>query len=411
MNILLLAPMSAEADLNDLDYGRCLETYGAESVWRLDPGQVYREEGMRGLEARVSETVRQGNIATVFYWLGPEFDFRPDFLFGLSDLYRVLVLGDDEYYFDVSHRYYAQCCDLVLTNNPLCERFHLYGIDALFLPNVFRPALFSPGNDVKDIDVSFVGAMRGKTGRHRFASALQQAGIAPQVFGSGTSAGMISQQAVIDVYRRTRVNLNFTGGSSATPLDGHLSINRRVRQVKGRNTKIALCGSFVLSERAPGLERLFDIGREIDVFEGPAELVEKARFYLQHEDVRETMALRAHQRAVRDYDEAAFWPRMLETIRARMRRKRKLRAPALDRSFRRAYAGWRFKYLAFFVMTARWRLFFRELALVTAPSLDWRVAAWSAYYGVADADAQGARLARRLRGWARALLDRRRAVQ
>ena len=152
--------------------------------------------------------------------------------------------------------------------------------------------------------------MRGKVGRDAYVRSLTASGIDLRVYGAGTSAGVVTQPQVIEIYRRSRINLNFTGGSLVTPFDWDLSINRRVRQVKGRCSMIALCGSFVLSEYAPGIERLFHIGKEIDVFHDEDELIEKVRFYLAHEDLREQMAARSYARAVDEYEEAKFGRRL-----------------------------------------------------------------------------------------------------
>ena len=44
----------------------------------------------------------------------------------------------------------------------------------------------------------------------------------------------------------------------------------------------ASAGSLVLAEHSPGLERHFTIGRDIDAFHSPEELIEKIFFYLEH---------------------------------------------------------------------------------------------------------------------------------
>jgi len=367
LSALFLGPDTPEARFNDLDYARCLEQYGEMPVHRLDPDAVYAEYGLSGLERQIRDLVNTRAVSMLFYGLGFEFNFRPEFLSeDLSSVYRVLILGDDEHYFDLSHRYYAQCFDLVLTNNPLCERFHLYGIDCLFLPNVFDAALFSPDRTrTKDIDVSFVGAMNGKVGRQRYANALLRAGVDLRLYGTGTEAGVIPQQEVIEVYRRSRVNLNFTGGNVVTPLDSNPDINERVRQVKGRCGKIALCGSFILSEDAGGIDRLFQPGTEIDVFDSEQELVEKVKRYLHDENRREEMATRAHFRAVAEYDEARFWPRMITLIRERMKlpRGRDLTV-CIDPPFWSAFGAWRMKYVVVFLLTGKLRKLLEELALL-----------------------------------------------
>ncbi|MDT7041664.1 glycosyltransferase [Candidatus Nitronereus thalassa] len=370
MSLLVIGPDGPDARFNDMYHPITLERYSGFSVHRINPELIYREGGYSALEHEVLRSIAIHKIRIVIYALGTEFDFHPEFLENaIGDTFRVLILGDDEHYFDVSHRYYAQCFDLVLTSNPLHERYRLYGIDAMLLPGIYSTAQFNPGEHKgKTIDVSFIGAMRGKVGRVSYAEALKESGVELQLFGSGTEAGVLSREMVAETYRCTRINLNFTGGNITTPLDAHLSINRRVRQVKGRCSMISLCGSFVLSEYAPGLEKLFDIGKEIDVFHDEEELVEKAKYYLQHEDAREKMAARAHIRALEYYDEAKYWARMGRIIEERATEKEKgcsRRLPLyLDSPFWSAFGSWRFKYIVLFLFSGRLGLFFNEIALL-----------------------------------------------
>jgi glycosyl transferase family 1 len=407
MSVLVLVPQTAEAKFSDLDYAQSLGRFGFEAVHRVDPEVLYQEGGISRLEDGILRIIGEHDVEVIFYALGTEFDFRPQFFYDrLAHLYRVLILGDDEHYFDISHRYYAQCFDLVLTNNPLCERFHLYGIDALFLPNVHSAEVFRPTPGMpKEIDVSFIGAMSGKVGRASHAQALSRSGLDLKLFGPGTKAGVLTPSEVIDVYRRSRINLNFTGANFSTPLDSHLSINRRVRQVKGRCNKIAMCGSFVLSEYAPGIERLFDVGREIDVFHDSGELVDKIRFYLSRDQLREEMAARARSRALAQYDEAKFWPGMIGEIRARVaaKRRRRLILPlCVDQSFLSAFGAWRFKYLVIFAFTGKLRLFFGEMLLL----LRTRRLAWPAAVAFAGAGLYSARTRSRPAAWAATIVVR-----
>src|SRR5579859_2421894 len=205
MTYLVLGPDNPDADLIDLQYAECFARFGAGAVNRVDPEAIYRERGMTGLQEHVLDVVRRQGVRIIVYLLGTEFDFPPQFFSrNLRDTYRILILGDDEHYFDVSHRYYAQCFDLVLTTNPLCDRFRLLGIDARFLPTLYDKAVFKPNTSViKDIDISFIGAMLGKAGRENYAKALRAAGLRVNLYGAGTPAGIISREEVIDVYRRS----------------------------------------------------------------------------------------------------------------------------------------------------------------------------------------------------------------
>ena len=408
MNVLVLGPDSEAARFNDLDYARMLAQYGGATVHRLDPTELYRAHGMEGMEAAITRLVDEARIEYLFYGLGTEFDFRPEFLHErLARLYRVLILGDDELYFEVSHRYYAQCFDLVLTNNPLVERFHLYGIEALFLPNVFHPDTFpAPSGGVKSLDISFVGGFQGQIGRLEYCQALTAAGLGLEVYGPGSATGAIELPEVVRVYQQSRINLNFTGVVPDTPLTHDLRITRHVRQIKGRCTKIALCGSFILTEQAPGIERLFVPGREIEVFDSVEELLDKSRHYLAHEPAREAMAARAHARALHDYDERVFWPRMVAAIRERAAARPAAAPVCLDRQFWRGFGAWRSNHLAYFLLTWRMRLAWGELVrMLHSPWPGWGAVIGFSKYGLSAAKRAGslparwlARLARKFRG-------------
>jgi hypothetical protein len=406
MNYLVFASDSPEAKLVDMDFSRCLE-HGGGSFTRLDPEAVYREAGLAGLEAHVERMVRERGIQIVVYPLGCEFDFRPTFFAErLAGAFKVLILGDDEHYFEVAHRYYGECFDLVLTTNPLLDRYALYGIDAEFIPGVYNGQVFAPAPGTpKSIDVSFVGAMQNKVGRDEYAAALRGAGISLQAYGLGTPNGFVSRSEAIEVYRRSRINLNFTGGSVVTPFDRQLGINRRIRGVKGRCQMIALCGSFVLSEYAPGIEKLFDIGREIDVFHDKAELVEKVRYYLAHEGKREEMAAKAHARARAQYEERDFGRNLAQSLEARAQANRLLRAEPIhiDSVYWRGFGAWRFKYLVMFLLSGRLGLFFSELALlIRTGRCNWRAAWWCIGLGL-HVQSRTSRIAAALAGVGRGL--------
>ena len=406
MRMLVLGPDNPDARLNDFDFTGALGKYAGVTAFPLDPERAYQEGGLQGLEREVTRQLREHAIEVLVYALGTEFDFDPRFFGGIEGTYKILMLGDDEHYFDVLHRYYAPYFDLVLTTNPDCERYREYGSEPVFLPGVFDPRVFKPGNGRrKDYDVSFIGAMHGKVGRAEYARALSAAGIGLQLFGAGTAAGIATQEQVVEIYRRSRINLNFTGGALRTPLQRDVASNRQVRQLKGRSTKIALCGSFVLSEYAPGIDRMFDVGREIDVFRDEGELVEKVRFYLAHEAQREEMAARAHARALEQYDEAKFWPAFVQEVQRRAARPSARRAPrdaVLDGTFWSGFGAWRFKYFVLFVFTGRLGLLAREIGLLArVRRLNASAAVWFAALGLAAAE-RSSRLAAALRRAVRA---------
>ena len=371
MNILVLEAHNEDTRLLDQSVARALAAYGGHQVSALDPCATYEKEGSRGLELAIERAVSAGSVDVfVCCAFGMWMELNPEFIYDkLRHCYRVYIVGDDEGHFDLFDRYNAQAYDLVMSANPLVERYHQYQIAAEYYPSVYPASSFRASGENRDKrhDVSFIGTVRGKAGRETGIAALERAGIAVTLHGAGTPNGPISAEEAVSVYRRSRINLNFTG-TARSPLAPGQVIMDRVRSVKGRCSKIALCGSFMLSEYAPGIERLFDVGSEIDVFRDAEELVDKVRYYLGHEEVREAMAARAHARAVEQYDEAKFWARTSADL-ARRAQARKAKGDArlpllLDKPFWSSYGACRFKYLVIFLFAGKARLLFQELILL-----------------------------------------------
>ncbi len=60
-------------------------------------------------------------------------------------------------------------------------------------------------------------------------------------------------------------------------------------------------GGFLLSEWAPGLDRFYDLGGEIDVFRSKADLIAKVGYYLAHPGGEMNVPARAYDRTVKEH--------------------------------------------------------------------------------------------------------------
>lgn len=69
-------------------------------------------------------------------------------------------------------------------------------------------------------------------------------------------------------------------------------------QTASRSFEIPACGTFLLAVRTPQHSEAYQEGVEAEFFGDHRELVEKARYYLEHEDERAAIARRGHQRCV-----------------------------------------------------------------------------------------------------------------
>jgi spore maturation protein CgeB len=93
-----------------------------------------------------------------------------------------------------------------------------------------------------------------------------------------------------DVFEQSKINLNFSG-----------SYRGKRKQIKGRIFDVTASGGFMLCEYVEGIEKLFEIGKEIACFDTYDELVDKIRYYLLHDSERRRIAEAGYRRTISDH--------------------------------------------------------------------------------------------------------------
>jgi hypothetical protein len=290
--------------------------------------------------------------------------FDLDFLEELSGKVQIVMnFFDTEYFFPSVDRYYAQVADLVILPDHLAR----FGYEHLGIPAHTSFALFDKEHyrrleRPKDIDVSFIGNVL-QADRRDYVQFLKDNGIAVQTYGVGSDNGFVSFEQMVDIFNRSRINLNFTSTSnSANYVVKVPSINQRIRQSKGRPIEIALCGGFILSQNAPGIEHMFEPGREIAIFHDKEQLLALIRERLNAADETQAMADASHARALAQYDVVAGFRTIFDKLEAGTQ---KANLPVYrDADFVRGFAAYRFYYMAVFLLSGRLALVGQELALV-----------------------------------------------
>lgn len=362
-----------------LDFARGVKS-AFDQVVRIDHKQLIREMGFSKSMVRIRDILHAERVDIVIWFMDSDFDFEVDFFLKLQEsFFMVMHVGDGEQYFDRSARYYAQAFDLVLTAGYLNKfQFEQYGVSSIFFPSGFAVdsgLLSQHVEQTYSYQVAFIGPVLNKVGRKFYIDTLIDHGIDMALFGAGTKRGVVSRDKMFDIYRTSMINLNFTGVSDNCILDYDITINRRIKTVKGRCQEIALAGGFVLSEYAPGIEKLFEIGSEIAVFHNKAELLHQVSYYLKHEDERKAMATRAHARAVADYDETHQWKKLRQTIGQQIAVKHvENNVIYLDKIFKKAFSTTRLSRFIDCTLQAKWSHAIDELMVfIKYPIVDIRI--------------------------------------
>ncbi|MEA5470692.1 glycosyltransferase, partial [Spirulina sp. 06S082] len=149
-----------------------------------------------------------------------------------------------------------------------------------------------------------------KSNRKKYLNALTEAGFNVETFGRGSKNGFVSREKMREVLANSKICLNFTGSTIPDSIFQLEPWRQYIHQLKGRPFEICASGSFCLTEWSPHLEQCFRVRQEIDYFSDIEELLEKVKFYLTHDIIREELAKTAYEKVHRD----VFFLKSLENV-------------------------------------------------------------------------------------------------
>ena len=351
-----------------LEFADSIKRSGAVFVLKVSFIDFIKKYGLNlGLE-KIKKELYSFKINTLIFSLDNCFDLPPEFFYHLRPkIFCCLYLGDDEHYFDRSARYYAQCFDLVLPSNPMSVyRYKYYGVESFFLPSCFNLEDFKSIQKVNCEDVVFIGSISGKIKREEYINFLEKSRIDFGSYGASSAKGIVNRKKMYSLFNSAKISLNFTGVFKRTPIDFDISINRRIRGVKGRCQEIALCGGFVLTEYVPGIENMFEIGKEIDVFDSEDELKEKINFYLNNPLIRNQMTKLAHIKAKKLYSDEKVWKDVGKFIHKRKKNHNEKKPIYFDAIFKKSYSSFQLSRLIGLILSFKFRLFIKDLKVLNS---------------------------------------------
>lgn len=190
----------------------------------------------------------------------------------------------------------ASSVDLNLTNAPdSIIRYAVHGGLAMFWPEAAHPTVHRPYEQDFEFDVSFVGASYGW--RPQFMANLKKLGINVECFGNGWPNGPLSQEEMIRVYSKSRINLGFAG----------VGFSRNLMCLKGRDFEIPMSGGLYLTQNNPELSLVYKVGEEILTYKNEDDCATVIKMVLRNPEWAESVRSSGMARALQDHSYEARW--------------------------------------------------------------------------------------------------------
>lgn len=175
---------------------------------------------------------------------------------------------------------------------------------ALYFSYGFNPEHFFPDRKNLTKDITFVGSW--STSREWVLKHLQKAGLPVEFYGHGWKNGVLSKEKMVEIFQTSKISLNLSNSvqdnvsyvlSSLRAFKSYFVGAKRGEQLKGRHVEINACGGFQISFYADGLTGLYEVGKEIEIYQSVPDLIAKLKFYLEYEEERELIARKGWERS------------------------------------------------------------------------------------------------------------------
>ncbi|WP_332778394.1 CgeB family protein [Polaromonas sp.] len=220
---------------------------------------------------------------------------------------RTLCFFHDDTWRVEFSQFWARQFDFFTTPDVYGERkYTAIGLpNAIHFPFGCNEKLYRKTGGPKKYDVSFVGAWHPY--REWLIKRLRKAGFTVEAVGYRWPGGIVSHEQMVALFNESRINLNMSNSaswdaryllSSPRGLVNRIRSPKSVEQLKARHFEINGSGGFQLSYYVEGLERHYEIGREVAVYLDPDDLLKKVALYLADEPLRETIAEAGYARTM-----------------------------------------------------------------------------------------------------------------
>ncbi len=161
------------------------------------------------------------------------------------------------------------------------------------------PTIFNNPNKERDLDVVFSGSFGyGRDERREVLQYLIDNGIKLTAGGSEGKDHFTTEEYA-DRYKRAKIAISFSQA-------------RGKNVVNARPFEVMHCGAMLLEQKSPELAKLYTEGEDYGVWITKEDLLEKIRYYLEHEEERCDIADSGHKKTQELYSAHDFWVEVLK---------------------------------------------------------------------------------------------------
>lgn len=300
---------------------------GKENVLLFDFYSEYKSIGKTAMNKKLLDYIKtERPDLTLFCLFENEFD--ENIISKLRNYTRTVAYFFDDPWRQNYVRHWIKYFDYF--TSPDYYTFKQYELDgiknAIYAPFGFNSQIYKKKDLPVKYDVSFVGGYSPL--RNWIIDLLLKHGIKVNVFGRNWGSGInfVPQEEIVNIFNQSKINLNLSNGisndinyllwslSSFKALKYNFTNKKNKEQVKGRHFEINACGGFQLSYFIPGLNLIYEIDKEIAVYEEIRNLPEVIRFFLGNNELRNEIAANGYLRSHKEHNSDLYIRKIINRV-------------------------------------------------------------------------------------------------
>ncbi|MCL5030225.1 MAG: glycosyltransferase [Bacteroidetes bacterium] len=302
------------------------DVYGSENVLLFDYFSEIKQNGKEVMNKKLKEIIADIKPDLSIFCLLWENQFDEKIILLLKEKTKTLIYFFDDPWRQKFVRHWIKYFDFFSTPDYyMHQQYLLDGFqNVIYSPFGYNSSIYKKHNLEKIYDVSFVGGFSPL--RKWIIHNLEKENIKVNIFGRGwgKKGNWISQEEMVKIFNQSKINLNLSNAIYNDPkflfwslhslenVKQLILLKKTKEQVKGRHYEINACGGFQLSYFIPGLNLVYEIDKEIAVYEEVNKISGMVKFFLEAENLRNEIADNGYQRSVKEHSAQLYMKKLVE---------------------------------------------------------------------------------------------------